>query len=53
MSLPIKETPILYGKDAERLIERMEDAKNNPVSQEEWAWAFEVYLKMEGECTQI
>lgn len=33
MARPIKETPILYGKDAERFIHEMENVK--PISEEE------------------
>lgn len=33
MARPIKETPILYGKDAERFIHEMENVK--PASEEE------------------
>ena len=33
MARPIKETPILYGKDAERFIREMEHVK--PASEEE------------------
>jgi hypothetical protein len=35
MARPIKETPVLRGKDAERFFDRMENAK--PVSAEEIA----------------
>lgn len=33
MARPIKETPILYGKDAERFLNEMKDVK--PTSEEE------------------
>ena len=33
MARPIKETPILYGKDAERFIREMENVK--PATEEE------------------
>lgn len=33
MARPIKETPILYGKDAERFVRQMENVK--PASEEE------------------
>lgn len=33
MARPIKETPILYGKDAERFLNEMKDVK--PASEEE------------------
>lgn len=43
MALPIKETPVLTGKDAEKFIERMNNPK--PVSQEEYERAKNLYDK--------
>jgi len=36
MSLPIKGTPILRGKDAKKFTEKMNKAKDNPISKEEY-----------------
>lgn len=41
MSLPIKETPILKGKKAERFIKRMENLRS--ISKEEYEKAKKIY----------
>ena len=48
MATPIKETPILYGKDAERFIKRaIENEKpENKISQEEYDKALESYNEL-------
>ena len=43
MARPIRETPILRGKDAKRFAERMANVK--PISPEERAKAREIYEK--------
>lgn len=43
MARPIKETPILMGKDARRFVEKMANLK--PESKEEKEAAKKVYLK--------
>ena len=35
MAKPIKETPILYGKDAEEFIKNVKEAEQKQVSEEE------------------
>jgi len=37
MSLPIKETPVLTGKDAARFIKRMHEAETKPLTKKERA----------------
>lgn len=44
MARPIKETPILYGKDAKRFLKAMENVK--PASQEEKQRVRAAYEKM-------
>jgi len=44
MALPIKETPILSGKDAKKFIRRMKNP--GKVSKEEYKQAKELYYKM-------
>lgn len=48
MSLPIRDTPILTGKDAERFIKNIQNPK--PVSREEYERAKKIYdeLKAKG-----
>jgi hypothetical protein len=43
MSLPIAETPILYGEDAEEFVRRMKWAETHPVPREEYERAKKVY----------
>jgi hypothetical protein len=43
MSLPIKNTPILRGKDAEKFIYDIEKNRNNSVSKEEYNQAKKIY----------
>jgi len=44
MALPIKETPILYGKEAEKFLKRMENPGS--VSKEEYKKAKKLYDEM-------
>lgn len=49
MARPIKETPILKGKDAERFIEHMmrsEDRKETPEEREKRMQVYETTLRM-------
>jgi hypothetical protein len=49
MALPIKETPVLKGRDAVRFIERMVVAESEPVSKKEkkeYKQAKELYDKI-------
>ena len=46
MALPIKETPILRGKEAKKFIERMNSAHERKISKEEYEKAKEIYEKM-------
>ena len=47
MALPIKETPVLTGKDAKEFIKRMKDASEEAVSDEEYKRAEEIYRKFQ------
>lgn len=46
MAMPIRETPVLTGKEARMFVERMKDAHNHPVPIEEYKRAEEIYNKM-------
>ena len=47
MSRPIKETPILYGKDARRFLARMKEKRTEtPEQREDRLAAFEVAMQM-------
>lgn len=46
MAIPIRETPILYGKDAERFLKRMKEAENNKLPKEEVERIKENYEKI-------
>jgi len=46
MALPIQETPVLEGKDAEIFIERMKNARSRTVSKSEYEKAEEIYNKI-------
>ncbi len=49
MARPIKETPILYGKDAERFIEHMmrsDERKETPEERDERMKVYEAMMKM-------
>ena len=43
MALPIKETPVLLGKDAKEFVKRMQDASEEAVSKEEYTRAEKIY----------
>jgi len=43
MALPIKETPVLRGRDANRFVRSMCDAEKNPAPIEEYERARKVY----------
>lgn len=45
MALPIKETPVLKGKDAQRFSENMRTAESRPVPREDYERAKNVYQK--------
>jgi len=46
MALPIRETPILTGKDARTFKEKCDNAHKNPVSIQMWKRARKVYDTM-------
>jgi hypothetical protein len=46
MALPIKETPILRGRDAERFAESARTATSNPVPKEDYERAMKVYKEI-------
>jgi hypothetical protein len=43
MSLPIRETPILYGEDAQRFIENTKNARKHPISRQDFERAKKIY----------
>jgi hypothetical protein len=43
MALPIKETPVLKGRDAVRFIQRMQKAETDPVASKEFIRAKKIY----------
>lgn len=45
MPRPIAETPILYGKDAEKFVEKMKYNETHPVPKEEYERVMENYKK--------
>jgi len=45
MALPIKDTPILRGKDAERFRDRLKDSKKRRVSSEDYRRAINTYRR--------
>jgi len=46
MAKPIKETPILHGKDAKRFEKIIKDNQNKKVSADEYNHAIENYRKL-------
>lgn len=48
MAKPIKETPILFGKDAERFLKEREESKTKKESPEEKKRILESYKKVSG-----
>lgn len=46
MAKPIKETPVLSGKDTKKFFEKMEEAKSIKLSKEEAAKIKENYSKL-------
>jgi|WetSurMetagenome_2_1015567.scaffolds.fasta_scaffold538318_4 hypothetical protein len=46
MATPIKDTPILYGEDAVKFVEAVNNGLNNPVSSEEYERASKLYEKI-------
>ncbi len=49
MSLPIKSTPILTGKDAKRFIQKMKEAETSPITdkeREDYKRAHDLYEKL-------
>jgi hypothetical protein len=53
MALPIQETPILHGEDAERFSENARTAASRPVSREDYDRARKSYeeMKKNTECS--
>lgn len=51
MARPIKETPILFGKDAERFKKDMEETRNKRISQEERERIEKNYQEFINSCT--
>jgi hypothetical protein len=46
MALPIKETPVLKGRDADRFIKRMCRAETHPAPKKEYDRAKRIYEQM-------
>ena len=46
MAMPIKETPVLKGRDANRFVKRMCQAESKPVSRAEYERERKVYDQM-------
>jgi hypothetical protein len=46
MALPIKETPVLEGRDANRFVKRMCKAETNPAPSKEYERARKTYEQM-------
>jgi hypothetical protein len=47
MALPIRETPILHGEDAERFAENARTAASRPVPREDYERARKTYSEMQ------
>lgn len=47
MAMPIKETPILKGKEAKEFLNRINTNKNRPVSREAYEKAEKAYKDMQ------
>jgi len=46
MALPIKETPILYGKESDKFLKEIRDNENKKVPEAEYNQAIEIYKKV-------
>jgi hypothetical protein len=46
MSRPIAETPILFGEDAKRFVEKMKYNEEHPASKEEYERVMTNYIKL-------
>ena len=46
MSMPIKDTPVLYGNDAKRFTEKVRENESRMASDEEVERALEIYYKV-------
>ena len=46
MAMPIRETPVLKGKDADRFVRQIERNKDKPVSRKHYEIARNTYLKI-------
>lgn len=46
MAKPIKETPILYGKDSDRFLKEVKENENNKVPAKEYKKAVSSYKKI-------
>lgn len=53
MATPIKETPILYGKDSDRFLEEVKANENKKISEEEKSKNIELYEKVMDKATFI
>ena len=46
MATPIKETPVLYGKDSERFLKTIKENESKKVPREDYDRAMKVYLEI-------
>lgn len=46
MATPIKDTPILYGKDSDRFLKKVKENENKRVPKKDYDRAMKVYNKM-------
>lgn len=46
MAKPIKETPVLYGKDSDRFLKEIKDNEGKKVSKEDYDRALDIYKKV-------
>ena len=46
MAMPIKDTPILYGKDSDRFLKEVKDNENKKIPDEDYERAIDIYKKI-------
>lgn len=53
MATPIKDTPILYGKDSDRFLEEVKKNENKKITEEEKAKNIKLYEKVMDKATFV
>lgn len=53
MATPIKDTPILYGKDSDRFLKEVEENENKKISEEEKAENIKLYEEVMDKATFV